>query len=134
MREYNLLSQFKTEVIDAGIESTLPYNLTDKWMDILTLEAEDFFSEDSDSTGGIILLAVVHILVARNRNRGGSCHLKNKNYLTICKLIKLNSQSKKLTEEPVNNFQRRHSKIYLQIEMFDNAIVSLNIKDSKVIW
>lgn len=69
MNPIDLAVSFKAEVLDAGPESTLPGNLSDKWLEILSSQIEDFFQETEGARNTEVLMAVLHILVAKSRGR-----------------------------------------------------------------
>lgn len=68
----NLTTRFNEEVIKKGPESTLPVNLSDEWLDILEtglekiLESEEELKESEKLYMSIALLAISHILIAKN--------------------------------------------------------------------
>lgn len=64
----NMLVQFKAEVLDVGPESTLPCNLSDKWLDILTAQADEVFEGEGERRAAELLSAVLHILFAQNKS------------------------------------------------------------------
>lgn len=69
MNPIDLVVSFKAEVLDAGPESTLPGNLSDKWLEILSSQIEDFFQETEGARITEVLMAVLHILVAKSSGR-----------------------------------------------------------------
>lgn len=62
----DLLESFSKEVMRNGPESTLPCNLSDKWLGILSMQMEDFFENSSDDCLSLPLMAVIHILCAKS--------------------------------------------------------------------
>lgn len=72
MSNDDLISRFKTEVMDTGPESTLPCNLTDEWLDVLLMQAdkmanlEELDSEDDSPVCTELLAGVLHILMAKS--------------------------------------------------------------------
>lgn len=62
----DLLKSFSKEVMQNGPESTLPCNLSDQWLEVLSAQMEDFFENDSDECLSLPLMAVLHILFAKN--------------------------------------------------------------------
>ena len=72
MSNDDLISRFKTEVMETGPESTLPCNLTDEWLDFLLMQAdkmanlEELDNEDGRPICTELLAGVVHILMAKN--------------------------------------------------------------------
>ncbi|MGY2361094.1 hypothetical protein ACW9IO_00910 [Pseudomonas azotoformans] len=62
----DLLKSFSKEVMRNGPESTLPCNLSDHWLEVLSTQMEDFFENDSDECLSLPLMAVLHILFAKN--------------------------------------------------------------------
>ncbi|MGY2135229.1 hypothetical protein ACW9I8_01255 [Pseudomonas reactans] len=62
----DLLKSFSTEVMQTGPESTLPCNLSDQWLEILSAQMEDFFEHDSDDCLSLPMIAVLHILFAKH--------------------------------------------------------------------
>ena len=65
----DLLKSFSKEVMRNGPESTLPCNLSDHWLEVLSAQMEDFFENDSDECLSLPLMAVLHILFAKNEGR-----------------------------------------------------------------
>lgn len=63
----DLLKSFSKEVMQNGPESTLPCNLSDQWLEILSAQMEDFFENDSDGCLSLPMMAVLHILLAKNK-------------------------------------------------------------------
>lgn len=72
MSNDDLISRFKTEVMETGPESTLPCNLTDEWLDFLLMQAdkmanfEELDSEDDSPVCTELLAGVLQILMAKN--------------------------------------------------------------------
>ncbi len=72
MSNDDLISRFKTEVMETGPESTLPCNLTDEWLDVLLMQADKMANlDESESEDGRpicteLLAGVLHILMAKN--------------------------------------------------------------------
>jgi hypothetical protein len=72
MSSNDLISRFKTEVMETGPESTLPCNLTDEWLDILLMQAdkmanlEELDDEDDSPVCTELLAGVLQILMAKN--------------------------------------------------------------------
>jgi len=63
----DLLKLFSTEVMQNGPESTLPCNLSDQWLEVLSAQLEDFFENDLDECLSLPMMAVLHILFAKNK-------------------------------------------------------------------
>ena len=61
-----LIESFSEEVVRTGPESTLPVNLDDKWLNILSMQMERYFENGADDSLALPLLAVIHILTAKN--------------------------------------------------------------------
>ncbi|MES2869012.1 MAG: hypothetical protein V4749_05540 [Pseudomonadota bacterium] len=61
-----LLVMLDKEVLSAGPESTVPINLSDKWLDLMVAQMEDYFDHDIEAALSVPLAAVVHILFAKN--------------------------------------------------------------------
>lgn len=78
MSNDDLISRFKTEVMDTGPESTLPCNLTDEWLDVLLMQADKMANlEELESADGRpicteLLAGVLHILMAKSGFEGVS--------------------------------------------------------------
>lgn len=72
MSNDDLISRFKTEVMDTGPESTLPCNLSDEWLNVLLEQSnkmanlDQLEDEDNSSVCTELLAAVLHILMAKN--------------------------------------------------------------------
>lgn len=71
----NLITRFNNEVIKNGPESTLPVNLSNEWLNILEtglekiLESEEELKKSENFYMSIALLAILHILTAKNSDR-----------------------------------------------------------------
>ncbi|NWF12453.1 hypothetical protein HX785_02040 [Pseudomonas reactans] len=63
----DLLKSFSKEVMQNGPESTLPCNLSDQWLEVLSAQLEDFFENDSDECLSLPMMAVLHILFAKSK-------------------------------------------------------------------
>ncbi|MAY54894.1 MAG: hypothetical protein CMQ37_03405 [Gammaproteobacteria bacterium] len=72
MNNNDLISRFKTEVLETGPESTLPCNLRDEWLDVLLMQAdemanlEELDNEDDSPVCTELLAAVLHIHMVKN--------------------------------------------------------------------
>ena|SRR5690606_18148930 len=72
MSNDDLISRFKTEVMETGPESTLPCNLTDEWLDFLLMQVDKMASlEELESADGRpicteLFAGVLHILMAKS--------------------------------------------------------------------
>jgi len=62
----NMLVSFRNEVLLNGPESTLPCNLDERWLDVLSAHMEQFFESNVDGALSLPLAAVVHILFAKS--------------------------------------------------------------------
>lgn len=62
------LKQFQEEVLSKGMESTLPANLSDEWLETLGKQADYFLSDTdtSDIDTDLLLTAMLHIVTAKN--------------------------------------------------------------------
>lgn len=72
MMSNDLLFQFKQEVLDAGTESTLPCNLSEKWLGRLSYSIERYLDHDDESGISLVLGAIIHILMGKSRGEGVS--------------------------------------------------------------
>tara|TARA_R110002073_G_scaffold248317_2_gene411262 strand:- start:1009 stop:1380 length:372 start_codon:yes stop_codon:yes gene_type:complete len=59
-------SRFIEEVIENGIDSTLPCNLSDEWLGILLGQAENFINGQKQDDIPELFSAIFHILAAKN--------------------------------------------------------------------
>ena len=70
------LSQFVKEVVRKDVKGLLPQNLSDKWLEILSDEAEEFISfqeglpTDEQSTMSALFIAVLTILQHQKGKKG----------------------------------------------------------------
>ena len=80
----NILVSFRDEVLFKGPESTLPCNLDERWLDMLSVHMEQFFECNVDDALSLPLAAVVHILFAKS---GGEPVTKSQDELIeqLCK-------------------------------------------------
>ena len=66
MSDDDLINRFTKEVINSGPESTLPCNLSDEWLDLLSDEADSMGDDSDGSRITELLAAVLHILFTKN--------------------------------------------------------------------
>lgn len=62
----DLMVSFRYEVLRTGPESTLPCNLSDKWLDLLSVQMEEYFEHEVEDALSIPFAAVLHILYAKS--------------------------------------------------------------------
>ncbi|WP_321834170.1 hypothetical protein [Pseudomonas kulmbachensis] len=61
-----LMVSFRDEVLRKGLESTLPCNLSDKWLGVLAAQLEAYFEQDVEDALSLPLAAVLHILCSKS--------------------------------------------------------------------
>ena len=61
-----LMVSFRDEVLRKGLESTLPCNLNDKWLELLAAQLEAYFERDVEEALSLPFAAVLHILCSKS--------------------------------------------------------------------
>jgi len=65
MKDEELIQRFASEVLQAGPESSLPCNLSDEWLDVLSRQAEEIAEGKEEARMTELLAAVLHIIAAK---------------------------------------------------------------------
>lgn len=62
----DLMASFRHEVLSKGGESTLPCNLNDKWLGLLSAKLEAYIEHEEEDALTLPLAAVLHLLFTKN--------------------------------------------------------------------
>lgn len=65
MSEDELIQRFAAEILSAGPEGSLPCNLPDEWLDLLSRQSNDLGRNEDDPCITELVAAVIHVLAAK---------------------------------------------------------------------